>query len=103
MIGGEGTADPLWMVMGQWIEYARHYNALCFMLEHRYYGASRPTRLVQHLLIPVKVNSMSRETEQFILQYLYMTSQFSLLATQVLSQSLSEYICDLSLMCLVQN
>lgn len=44
MIGGEGTADPLWMVAGQWIEYARHYSALCFMLEHRYYGASHPTR-----------------------------------------------------------
>lgn len=44
MIGGEGTADPTWMVTGQWIEYAKRYNALCFMLEHRYYGASHPTR-----------------------------------------------------------
>ncbi|KDR21723.1 putative serine protease K12H4.7 [Zootermopsis nevadensis] len=44
MIGGEGTADPIWMVTSQWIEYAQRYNALCFMLEHRYYGASHPTR-----------------------------------------------------------
>lgn len=44
MIGGEGTADPIWMVTSQWIEYARRYSALCFMLEHRYYGASHPTR-----------------------------------------------------------
>lgn len=46
MIGGEGTADPTWMVTGQWIENARRYNALCFMLEHRYYGDSHPTRSV---------------------------------------------------------
>ncbi len=43
MIGGEGTADPIWMVMGTWIEYAKKYNALCFQLEHRYYGKSHPT------------------------------------------------------------
>ena len=43
MIGGEGTADPVWMVAGQWINYARKYGALCLMLEHRYYGLSHPT------------------------------------------------------------
>lgn len=50
MIGGEGAADPTWMVTSQWIEYAKHYNALCFMLEHRYYGASHPTRSVKFIV-----------------------------------------------------
>ena len=44
MIGGEGTAQPLWMTEGQWINYAQSANALCVMLEHRYYGKSHPTR-----------------------------------------------------------
>ncbi|XP_037085863.1 putative serine protease K12H4.7 [Pollicipes pollicipes] len=43
MIGGEGKASPIWMVAGQWIEYARQHNALCFLLEHRFYGKSHPT------------------------------------------------------------
>ncbi|XP_037068422.1 LOW QUALITY PROTEIN: putative serine protease K12H4.7 [Pollicipes pollicipes] len=43
MIGGEGPASPVWMVTGQWIEYAKQYNALCFQLEHRFYGKSYPT------------------------------------------------------------
>lgn len=42
MIGGEGEATAEWMVEGAWIEYARHYRALCFQLEHRYYGKSHP-------------------------------------------------------------
>ncbi|CAH2985463.1 unnamed protein product [Chilo suppressalis] len=43
MIGGEGPADPKWMVKGAWIEYAKFFKALCINLEHRYYGESRPT------------------------------------------------------------
>ncbi|XP_022286435.2 putative serine protease K12H4.7 [Crassostrea virginica] len=43
MIGGEGTANPAWMLQGAWIEYAKTYNAICFLLEHRYYGKSHPT------------------------------------------------------------
>ena len=43
MIGGEGEATPVWMVKGMWIEWARKFNALCFQLEHRYYGKSHPT------------------------------------------------------------
>lgn len=60
MIGGEGAADPTWMVTAQWIDYAKHYNALCFMLEHRYYGASHPTRSVKFIMlfcIPLSANS----------------------------------------------
>ena len=44
MIGGEGTAQASWMVTGQWIKYAKVYNAFCVQLEHRYYGKSHPTR-----------------------------------------------------------
>ena len=43
MIGGEGAITPKWMVEGQWIEYAKKYGALCFQVEHRYYGQSHPT------------------------------------------------------------
>ncbi|XP_046734543.1 putative serine protease K12H4.7 [Diprion similis] len=43
MIGGEGTANAKWMAEGEWIEYAKQYGALCFQLEHRFYGKSHPT------------------------------------------------------------
>ncbi|CAF2126984.1 unnamed protein product [Rotaria magnacalcarata] len=42
-IGGEGPADPIWMVEGQWIKYAQTHGAICVMLEHRFYGKSHPT------------------------------------------------------------
>lgn len=44
MIGGEGEASAKWMVAGAWIEYAKMFGALCFQLEHRFYGKSRPTK-----------------------------------------------------------
>lgn len=44
MIGGEGAASAEWMSAGSWIDYAKKYNALCFQLEHRYYGKSHPTK-----------------------------------------------------------
>ncbi|XP_055378739.1 putative serine protease K12H4.7 isoform X2 [Condylostylus longicornis] len=43
MIGGEGEALPKWMIEGAWIRYANKTNALCFQLEHRFYGKSHPT------------------------------------------------------------
>ena len=44
MIGGEGTANPIWNVEGQWVtRYASMYKATCVQLEHRYYGESHPT------------------------------------------------------------
>ncbi|BFZ06100.1 hypothetical protein BsWGS_09139 [Bradybaena similaris] len=42
-IGGEGAADPIWLVEGAWINYAQTYNAYCVLLEHRFYGKSHPT------------------------------------------------------------
>ncbi|NEU33572.1 hypothetical protein GN156_23100, partial [bacterium LRH843] len=44
MIGGEGEASPSWMQGGYWIVPAQKYNALIFLLEHRFYGKSRPTK-----------------------------------------------------------
>ncbi len=35
MIGGEGEANPAWMTQGTWIDYAKQFGAICFMLEHR--------------------------------------------------------------------
>lgn len=46
MIGGEGEASKLWMNHGAWIDYAERFGALCFQLEHRYYGKSHPTQYV---------------------------------------------------------
>ncbi|XP_049884972.1 putative serine protease K12H4.7 [Pectinophora gossypiella] len=43
MVGGEGPADPRWMLTGAWIDYAKRFKALCLNLEHRYYGESHPT------------------------------------------------------------
>ncbi|XP_043221434.1 putative serine protease K12H4.7 [Amphibalanus amphitrite] len=43
MIGGEGPASAVWLVSGTWIDYAQQYGALCFQLEHRFYGDSLPT------------------------------------------------------------
>ncbi|KAM9318951.1 thymus-specific serine protease [Pholidichthys leucotaenia] len=43
MIGGEGPANSAWMQNGTWLTYAEKLWAVCFMLEHRFYGKSRPT------------------------------------------------------------
>ena len=43
MIGGEGEANPIWMVEGAWIKWAQEFGAFTFMLEHRFYGQSYPT------------------------------------------------------------
>nr|XP_029732384.1 putative serine protease K12H4.7 [Aedes albopictus] len=43
MIGGEGEATARWMTEGAWVHYAQEYGALCFQLEHRFYGKSHPT------------------------------------------------------------
>ncbi|XP_049582929.1 thymus-specific serine protease [Syngnathus scovelli] len=43
MIGGEGPANPAWMQHGTWLTYAEKLGAICFMLEHRFYGRSHPT------------------------------------------------------------
>ncbi|XP_077397024.1 thymus-specific serine protease [Festucalex cinctus] len=43
MIGGEGPANPAWMQQGTWLTYAEKVGAICFMLEHRFYGKSHPT------------------------------------------------------------
>merc|ERR1719370_1886660 len=43
MIGGEGEASPGWLNYGQWYKWAEENNAAMFLLEHRYYGQSKPT------------------------------------------------------------
>eukprot|EP00697_Spironema_sp_BW2_P004423 gnl/Spiro4/16026_TR8617_c0_g1_i1.p1 gnl/Spiro4/16026_TR8617_c0_g1~~gnl/Spiro4/16026_TR8617_c0_g1_i1.p1 ORF type:complete len:582 (+),score=119.29 gnl/Spiro4/16026_TR8617_c0_g1_i1:62-1747(+) len=42
MLGGEGEENPLWVAQGFMVEQARKYNALCILVEHRFYGASQP-------------------------------------------------------------
>ena len=44
LIGGEGPGqDPILVVAGAWIEWAKKHNAALFTLEHRFYGESHPT------------------------------------------------------------
>lgn len=43
LIGAEGIASAKWMIEGQWIEYAKEFGAMCFYVEHRFYGKSHPT------------------------------------------------------------
>jgi len=42
-IGGEGEVDSIYTMNEAWVEYAKKYHALLFIVEHRYYGNSHPT------------------------------------------------------------
>jgi len=44
MINGEAACDGAWVNKGQWISYAEETSALCFLVEHRFYGGSRPLK-----------------------------------------------------------
>ncbi|KRZ32609.1 putative serine protease K12H4.7 [Trichinella pseudospiralis] len=48
LIGGEGPAISSWIQESEkypkdWMKKAQTFGAICFMLEHRYYGESHPT------------------------------------------------------------
>ncbi|XP_078380206.1 putative serine protease K12H4.7 [Oculina patagonica] len=43
MIGGEGEANPIWLTVGDMVKNAELFGAFTFLLEHRFYGESRPT------------------------------------------------------------
>ena len=42
MIGGEGEASPVWLLIGSMMKYAEELGAFVFLLEHRFYGESHP-------------------------------------------------------------
>lgn len=42
MVGGEGEISSKWMYQGAWIKSAKEHGAICFQLEHRFYGTSQP-------------------------------------------------------------
>merc|ERR1719219_1841495 len=42
-IGGEAEASPGWLNYGAWYKWAQENGAAMFVLEHRYYGQSKPT------------------------------------------------------------
>lgn len=48
LIGGEGAAEAEMMVDAQWVEYAKEFGAMCFYVEHRFYGKSHPTAYVKY-------------------------------------------------------
>jgi len=41
-IGGEAEANPKWLTYGLWSTLAEQHGAAMFLLEHRYYGQSKP-------------------------------------------------------------
>lgn len=43
-IGGEGEANPIWLTVGDMMKNAQVFGAFTFLLEHRFYGKSHPTR-----------------------------------------------------------
>lgn len=45
MLGGESEANPEMLNDPNWahMQYAQTYGATVYLLEHRYYGKSRPT------------------------------------------------------------
>ncbi|XP_063840120.1 putative serine protease K12H4.7 [Scylla paramamosain] len=43
LIGGEGPANPEWMVTAMPLEYAKNLSGCLLQLEHRFYGKSHPT------------------------------------------------------------
>jgi len=45
MISGESAAGAKWIENENvtWLTLAKNYNAAAYMVEHRYYGYSRPT------------------------------------------------------------
>lgn len=49
MIGGEGEANPIWLTVGDMMKNAKVFGAFALLLEHRFYGQSRPTRYVKRL------------------------------------------------------
>ena len=46
LIGGEASASKKSMYLGEWIETAKEFHALCVQLEHRFYGKSQPFKWV---------------------------------------------------------
>ena len=44
MIGGEAEASPGWLNNGDWTTWAKENGAGMCLLEHRYYGESRPMK-----------------------------------------------------------
>lgn len=44
LLRGEDRLSAPFMIGGAWITYAKRFGALCFQLEHRYYGKSFPTK-----------------------------------------------------------
>jgi pimeloyl-ACP methyl ester carboxylesterase len=66
-IGGEDEITYDWMNGGAWIEYAKKCNALCFQLEHRYYGKSHPTdNLNTTNLLYLNIEQSLADLETFI-------------------------------------
>jgi hypothetical protein len=45
-VGGEWAISPGWATSGHMVDMAREMNGYVFYTEHRFYGLSKPTRLL---------------------------------------------------------
>ncbi len=63
LINGEAPASPVWMSSGSWLAYGKELNAMYFLVEHRFYGSSRPTEYVFEIL------SLKRILVSFLLKW----------------------------------
>nr|APA33879.1 seminal fluid protein [Nilaparvata lugens] len=79
MIGGEGPLSEKWMSSGAWIEYAKKYGALCFQLEHRFYGESHPTEDMSIKNLDYLTSEQALDDLAFFIKG--MTEKYSLLKT----------------------
>ena len=74
MIGGPGEGTERWMHEGAWIHYAEQFGALCFQVEHRYYGKSRPTS-------DLSTKNLAYLTSEQAFIYIYLKQEYNLSET----------------------
>jgi Serine carboxypeptidase S28 len=65
-VGGEWAISPGWATNGHMVDMAREMNGYVFYTEHRFYGQSKPTRL---LFIKCSVLNLLKVSVNFSVTY----------------------------------
>lgn len=65
MIGGEGPEGKFRFTSSSWASHIKKYKAMAFLLEHRFYGGSKPFEYVitriSHVMYVVYCNNTTAE------------------------------------------